>query len=100
MRGFYAGPQFRHERPQAGRFRQFTQIGVECLDAFNYFGKQNETQDIPALLLISEDQQDFLDQADFSEHRSYVETPIKLRDLRKKLIKTIRKKYQPQDKEI
>ena len=31
VRGFYAGPQFRHERPQAGRFRQFTQIGVECL---------------------------------------------------------------------
>ena len=31
VRGFYAGPQFRHERPQAGRFRQFTQIGIECL---------------------------------------------------------------------
>ena len=31
VRGFYAGPQFRHERPQAGRYRQFTQIGVECL---------------------------------------------------------------------
>lgn len=31
VRGFYAGPQFRHERPQAGRYRQFTQIGIECL---------------------------------------------------------------------
>ena len=31
VRGFYAGPQFRHEAPQAGRYRQFTQIGVECL---------------------------------------------------------------------
>ncbi len=31
VRGFYAGAQFRHERPQAGRYRQFTQIGVECL---------------------------------------------------------------------
>ena len=31
VRGFYAGPQFRHEAPQSGRYRQFTQIGVECL---------------------------------------------------------------------
>lgn len=28
---FYMGPMFRHERPQAGRFRQFYQIGVEAL---------------------------------------------------------------------
>lgn len=26
---FYIGPMFRHERPQKGRYRQFTQIGVE-----------------------------------------------------------------------
>jgi histidyl-tRNA synthetase len=30
-RYFYAGPQFRYERPQAGRYRQFTQIGVELV---------------------------------------------------------------------
>jgi histidyl-tRNA synthetase len=28
---WYAGPMFRYERPQAGRQRQFHQIGVECL---------------------------------------------------------------------
>lgn len=28
---FYAGPMFRHERPQKGRQRQFHQIGVELL---------------------------------------------------------------------
>lgn len=28
---FYQGPMFRHERPQMGRQRQFTQIGVENL---------------------------------------------------------------------
>ncbi len=27
----YAGPMFRHEKPQAGRFRQFFQVGVEAL---------------------------------------------------------------------
>ena len=28
---FYAGPMFRYERPQKGRYRQFHQIGVELL---------------------------------------------------------------------
>jgi histidyl-tRNA synthetase len=28
---YYIGPMFRHERPQAGRFRQFHQIGVEAM---------------------------------------------------------------------
>ncbi|MBW8270400.1 histidine--tRNA ligase [Caldovatus aquaticus] len=30
---FYAGPMFRYERPQKGRYRQFHQIGVEVLGA-------------------------------------------------------------------
>ena len=30
QRLWYAGPMFRHERPQKGRFRQFEQIGAEC----------------------------------------------------------------------
>jgi histidyl-tRNA synthetase len=31
LKFFYAGPMFRYERPQKGRFRQFHQIGVELL---------------------------------------------------------------------
>ncbi|WP_010314311.1 histidine--tRNA ligase [Synechococcus sp. CB0205] len=31
QRLWYAGPMFRYERPQAGRQRQFHQIGLECL---------------------------------------------------------------------
>ncbi len=30
QRVWYAGPMFRHERPQKGRYRQFHQIGVEA----------------------------------------------------------------------
>lgn len=41
---WYAGPMFRHERPQKGRYRQFHQIGVEC------FGMDGP--DIDAELLI------------------------------------------------
>ncbi|MBF0491790.1 MAG: histidine--tRNA ligase [Deltaproteobacteria bacterium] len=32
-RFYYLGPMFRHERPQKGRFRQFTQIGAEVFGA-------------------------------------------------------------------
>src|SRR5262245_35251024 len=31
LRLWYAGPQFRYERPQAGRYREFRQIGAELL---------------------------------------------------------------------
>ena len=31
VKTFYAGPFFRAERPEAGRFRQFTQVGVEAV---------------------------------------------------------------------
>lgn len=35
QRLWYAGPMFRHERPQKGRYRQFTQYGIE---AFGFAG--------------------------------------------------------------
>lgn len=41
---WYAGPMFRHERPQKGRYRQFNQIGVET---FNIAGP-----DIDAELIL------------------------------------------------
>ena len=28
---WYSGPFFRHERPQAGRYRQFTQVDAEAI---------------------------------------------------------------------
>ncbi|HEV8662089.1 MAG TPA: histidine--tRNA ligase [Candidatus Methylomirabilis sp.] len=31
LKVYYLGPMFRHERPQAGRFRQFHQIGAEAI---------------------------------------------------------------------
>ncbi len=44
QRLWYAGPMFRHERPQKGRYRQFHQIGVEA------FGMQGP--DIDAELIF------------------------------------------------
>ena len=34
---YYAGPMFRRERPQAGRFRQFFQIGAEAIGSRDSF---------------------------------------------------------------
>jgi histidyl-tRNA synthetase len=43
---FYIGPMFRHERPQAGRLRQFHQFGVE------FFGTSNPRADIEVIALL------------------------------------------------
>lgn len=44
---YYLGPMFRHERPQAGRFRQFYQIGVEAL------GTDRPAMDVEVLAMLS-----------------------------------------------
>lgn len=46
QRLWYAGPMFRHERPQRGRYRQFHQIGVE---AFGMSGPELDAE----LILMS-----------------------------------------------
>src|SRR5438093_6699900 len=39
LRLWYEGPQFRYERPQAGRYREFRQIGVELFGVANASGE-------------------------------------------------------------
>lgn len=43
---FYIGPMFRHERPQAGRYRQFHQFGVEA------FGIEDPSIDVEVISLL------------------------------------------------
>jgi histidyl-tRNA synthetase len=45
---WYWGPFFRHEAPQAGRFRQFTQVGAEAL------GSDDPSLDAELILLLAE----------------------------------------------
>ncbi|MGN6558392.1 MAG: histidine--tRNA ligase [Solirubrobacterales bacterium] len=45
---FYLGPFFRHERPQAGRYRQFHQLGIECI------GTDSPLADAEVIMLLSE----------------------------------------------
>lgn len=37
LKYYYLGPCFRYERPQAGRYRQFHQFGVEAIGAPSYY---------------------------------------------------------------
>jgi len=46
VRFFYAGPMFRHERPQKGRLRQFHQLGAEV------FGTDSPYADAEAIALV------------------------------------------------
>ncbi len=45
---WYAGPFFRHERPQAGRFRQFNQLGAEAI------GSDSPLVDAELIMLLDE----------------------------------------------
>jgi histidyl-tRNA synthetase len=44
----YLGPFFRHERPQAGRYRQFHQLGIECI------GSDSPLADAEVIMLLSD----------------------------------------------
>src|SRR3954469_22315972 len=44
----YLGPFFRHERPQAGRYRQFHQLGIECI------GTESPLADAEVIVLLAD----------------------------------------------
>lgn len=48
LRLWYCGPQFRYERPQKGRYRQFHQFGAECI------GSSHPEADVEIILLAHE----------------------------------------------
>ncbi len=48
LKMFYIGPMFRYERPQAGRLRQFNQIGVEAM------GSSSPIVDVEVMTMLME----------------------------------------------
>ncbi|MFI4955069.1 MAG: histidine--tRNA ligase, partial [Gammaproteobacteria bacterium] len=48
QRLWYAGPMYRHERPQQGRYRQFYQVGVEV------FGLTTPTSDVEIIAMAAQ----------------------------------------------
>jgi histidyl-tRNA synthetase len=49
---YYIGPQFRHERPQKGRYRQFSQIGAEVIGPVSA-GSESPLRDAEVLEMLA-----------------------------------------------
>lgn len=61
---FYAGQMFRYERPQAGRYREFTQIGVEAI------GSDDPAIDVENIQMLDE----YLRQAGIDNFDTFLNT--------------------------
>ena len=79
---YYIGPMFRYERPQAGRLRQFHQIGVEC------FGSSNPATDVASRQAYRQALIDYLlpmkDQLSKDSQRRLEENPLRVLDSKEK----------------
>lgn len=58
------------------------QLGEKALEAFNLFGKNTETANLPALLLLDEGQRSWLDRAETSDNRIALFMPLTMKQLR------------------
>jgi serine/threonine-protein kinase len=66
--------------------------GRSALDAFNRFGVETTTRDLPAVLLLDQIHHDWQDDAKVAEHRVVAKMPIKMRQLREALLEAMQKK--------
>jgi serine/threonine-protein kinase len=66
--------------------------GRVALEAFNRFGQEISTRDLPAVLLLDQTQHNWEDQAKVAEHRIVAKMPIKMRELREALLEAMQKK--------
>jgi serine/threonine-protein kinase len=66
--------------------------GRAALDAFNRFGAETATRDLPAVLLLDQTHHGWVDTAKTSDHRVVAKMPIKMRELREALLEAMQKK--------
>jgi serine/threonine-protein kinase len=63
-----------------------SELGRGALEAFNRFGENERTKSIPAILLADQRQRFIIEDARLAEHRVLMAMPLKVRELRQKLI--------------
>ena len=82
------------EDPKAADVVLFTTSanGRAALDAFNRFGEEGSLREIPAVLLLDQNHSHWTEDAQTNAHRAVVKMPIKMRDLRAALIRSMRKR--------
>ena len=89
IRLYYIGPQFRYERPQKGRYRQFHQIGAELI------GDEGPWSDVEIVLLLMS----FLEALGFTGLRALVNT-VGDRDSRDVYSAELRRFLEPRASEL
>lgn len=63
--------------------------GRGALDAFNRFGQELATRDVPAVLLLDQSHLDWEESAQVADHRLVTKLPIKLRELREAIVQAM-----------
>ena len=81
--------RFQEEPPAECVIFCTTEMGQDSIDAFNEFGKQTKTKQIPAVLLLDENHKDRGGVAELASHRVLMPMPLKVRKLRAVLMKLI-----------
>jgi serine/threonine-protein kinase len=66
-----------------------TELGESALDAFNRFGEDAATSQIPAILFLAEQHKDLAQRAQLGPQRVLLPMPLKVRQLRSILLKLI-----------
>ncbi|MFW6169293.1 MAG: protein kinase domain-containing protein [Planctomycetota bacterium] len=67
------------------------ELGDEAVDAFNQFGEDESTKDIPAILLVKRSNKDQIRRARTSERRVVLPLGLKMKQLRAKLSELLKK---------
>jgi len=62
-------------------------LGQEALEAFNEFGAQEPTKNVPAILFVDGRQTSLIKGAQLAPHRVLLSAPLKVRELRDTLVK-------------
>ena len=63
------------------------QLGTEAVEAFNAFGENPETSNVPAIFFADRRQKSLISQAKLNDHRLLLTSPLKMRALRVALLK-------------
>lgn len=82
------------ENPNVAEVVLFSTMALNqtALEAFNLFGVDSRTKDVPAVLLLSEAHPEWKSEVETAEHRTILSMPLKLRELRQMLANLIAQK--------
>ena len=70
-------------------------LGNEALDAFNSMGEQEQTKDVPVIMLVDPRQQHVIRGAKTSDHHVLLSMPLKVRELRQMLARLTHRPVDP-----